>query len=274
MNHVAIIGTGWLGEPLAQQFIKQGCHVLATRRSPARLQPLIKQGINCAEVDLATITPQQLSKLFQQHRIQTVIGCFPPGFRQGRGSDYLPHWQTLSEAASLAHIDKLIMISSTTVYPARAQDMREENASLSLAQTSTDFSAKASTMLKAEQCVIDSGLSYVIIRCSGLIGPERHPARFVAHLKQVSDQAPANMLHLDDAVDITVFAASSLSNEIINATTPDTVSKAQFYRQALLSQQSTVSLPAISNNKDKRILADKLVQLGYSFHYQNTLDTL
>ena len=82
------------------------------------------------------------------------------------------------------------MVSSTTVYPNTAQDMVEEDASLAKAENDDKFSDNAKIMLQAENLLISSGLKFAIVRCSGLIGPNRHPARFVAHLTKVSSKAP------------------------------------------------------------------------------------
>ena len=129
-------------------------------------------------------------------------------------------------------------------------------------------------MLQAEQHVIDSGLDYVIVRCSGLIGPKRHPSRFAARLAQVSQLAPANMLHQKDAIGALIFASEKLSNQVVNATTPQTVSKAEFYQAALAAAELDSPLPPIVDIADKRILSDKLSQLGYQFHYSHTLEAL
>lgn len=166
------------------------------------------------------------------------------------------------------------MVSSTSVYPNVAKEMLEQDASLLLAQQNEAFSDGARIMLQAEQYVIDSDLNYVIVRCSGLIGPNRHPSRFAARLPQVSRLAPANMLHLEDAVGVVTFAAEKLSNQIVNATTPQTVSKAEFYQAALNAAQLNSPLPPIVDIADKRIMSNKIEQLGYQFHYGNTLEAL
>lgn len=152
--------------------------------------------------------------------------------------------------------------------------MYEQDASLELATNNDEFSANAKKMLQAEQTVIDSGLDYVIVRCSGLIGPDRHPARFASRLKQVSRLAPANMLHLYDAIGATVFAIEHLNHTVVNATTPATVSKAEFYQAALKAANLDEELPPIVDVADKRIVSDKLIKAGYKFHYSHTLEAL
>jgi len=115
--------------------------------------------------------------------------------------------------------------------------MYEQDASLELATNNDEFSANAKKMLQAEQTVIDSGLDYVIVRCSGLIGPDRHPARFASRLKQVSRLA-------------------------------------EFYQAALKAANLDEELPPIVDVADKRIVSDKLIKAGYKFHYSHTLEAL
>ncbi|EDP60322.1 NAD(P)H-binding protein [Vibrio sp. AND4] len=275
MANVLIIGAGWLGMPLAETLSEQGHHVTATCRSESRLHELCALNIPFSQLDLASPNCcQQLSVLLKQNNIECIIGAFPPGFRQGNGQEYAQQWQRLTEAAKASSVEKILMVSSTTVYPNLAVDMKEEDATLALAQTKEHFSDNARIMLQAEQYVIDSGIDYAIVRCSGLIGEDRHPSRFAVRLKQVSRNAPANMVHQKDAVAATAFALNQISDEVVNVTTPNTVSKAEFYQAAITLSNLDIPLPTITETGDKRILADKLIALGYQFQFNSTLDAL
>ncbi|KIF46813.1 nucleoside-diphosphate sugar epimerase [Vibrio owensii 47666-1] len=275
MANTLIVGAGWLGTPLAQTLIDQGHQVTVTRRSQTRLDEFPLTSVQPALLDLnEPHSQQQLIKLIEQHRIERIVGAFPPGFRKGNGQEYAQQWQRLVSAAKQSSVNKLLMVSSTTVYPNLAVDMKEEDATLALAQTSEHFSDNARIMLQAEQYVIDSGIDYVIVRCSGLIGSDRHPSRFAMRLKQVSRKAPANMVHQNDAVAATAFALNQIDNEVVNATTPNTVSKAEFYQAAITQSDLDIALPPVTETADKRILADKLVALGYQFQFNSTLDAL
>ncbi|EIA3184555.1 TPA: NAD(P)H-binding protein [Vibrio parahaemolyticus] len=275
MANTLIVGAGWLGTPLAQALLVEGHDVVITRRSQARLDERPSTIANAALLDLNDEnSAQKLDEIIQSNHIERIVGAFPPGFRRGSGREYTQQWSTLVKAAKQHAIEKLVMISSTTVYPNLPTEMKEESASLALAQTHPNFSDNAKIMLEAEQSVIDSGINYAILRCSGLIGPDRHPARFAMRLKQVSRKAPANMLHQSDAVAVAQFALDHLSNQIINVTTPHTVSKAEFYQAAITKSGAEISLPPVTEDADKRILADKLVSLGYQFRFNSTLDAL
>ncbi|EJC6992473.1 NAD(P)H-binding protein [Vibrio parahaemolyticus] len=275
MANTLIVGAGWLGTPLAQALLVEGHDVVITRRSQARLDERPSTIANAALLDLNDENAaQKLDEIIQSNHIERIVGAFPPGFRRGSGREYAQQWSTLVKAAKQNAIEKLVMISSTTVYPNLPTDMKEESASLALAQNHPHFSDNAKIMLEAEQSVIDSGINYAILRCSGLIGPDRHPARFAMRLKQVSRKAPANMLHQSDAVAVAQFALDHLSNQIINVTTPHTVSKAEFYQAAITKSGAEISLPPVTEDADKRILADKLVSLGYQFRFNSTLDAL
>jgi len=268
---VTVIGGGWLGKPLSQYLMSIGYQVFTSKTSQQGAQELVEQGLHGFACNLADGS-EALVEHLQNNPSDIVIGCFPPGFRRGGGQDYVEHWQNLIDSAKQTQVRRVVMVSSTTVYPSLAKDMREEDASLSLATSSALFSDNAITMLTAEQCLIDSGLEYAVVRCSGLVGPDRHPSRFAARLKQVSDQAPANMIELKDAIGTVSYMALYKENCVVNATTPNTVSKAEFYQAAMESVGANDPMPPVVHQADKRILADKIVSLGYRFHFDHTLE--
>lgn len=275
MKNILIIGAGWLGFPLAQTLTTLGHTVFITRRSQETLESLGFPPSRKWPLDLNhSDAHQQLSHYLNTRTFDVVIGCFPPGFRKGQGDEYAQHWQLIVDALRSSPATKVIMISSTTVYPNRAEKMVEDAASLAIAQNNHQFSDKARIMLQAENALIQSGHPFTILRLSGLMGPQRHPARFVAHLKQVSRLAPANMLHQQDAVSAAVFAVTHADDQILNVTTPRTVDKATFYQSALEAAGMPGGLPEIVDVADKEIRAEKLLSLGFEFHYQSTLDAL
>lgn len=299
MTTFTVLGAGWLGKPLALHLHNLGHTVYASRTSSQGVKELDDLGLNgfVASVNTdANDLPDTCSSLGDTLALQgceVLVVCFPPGTRsEDKGRSYAVKWENLTDQLkTIAHLGKssvrkVIMISTTSVYPSPAQEYCEEDANLNLAENSELFSASAKRILTAEQHLIDSKLEYGIIRCSGLIGPDRHPARFVRHLKTVSRQAPANMIHLDDVIGVIKHIADWPESTIVNATSPETTNKAHFYQAALESIQSQLptyseplihaeqQLPSTTDTTDKRILANKLVEMGYQFIYPHTLAAL
>ena len=282
MASIFIVGAGWVGAPLSEHLERHSNRVVVTKTTQAGADTISSERIPCEVFSFDSSNPEQtvgkLYSLFLEHNSEIVIGSFPPGFRKGAGKEYADYWLLLTKACQQANIKKLIMVSSTTVYPTKPGILYEQDASLALANADSDdactFSDNARIMLQAEHSVMDSDIDYTILRFSGLIGPNRHPSRFAGKLKQVSNQAPANMLHLDDAIGAVDFAINHLHNEIANVTTPNTVSKAEFYAAALKSANSSEPLPPVVNEPDKLISSKKILDLGYSFKFESTLDAL
>jgi nucleoside-diphosphate-sugar epimerase len=272
MSTITVIGAGWLGFPLAQQLAVDH-NVYASKTTHTGLSVFKPTTIHGFIVSPATIEYDLRSQL-QEQQPNVVIGCFPPGLRKGLNDHYTHHWQRVVDACESANVEKLIMISTTGVYPDLANEMVETDATLSLAQTSTNFSPKNRILLEAEETVERSTLNTVIIRCGGLFGPHRHPSRFAAHLKQVSQSAPANMLHLRDAIDVITFSIAQINNEVINACSPLKPSKADFYQAALNQVGRSASLPPVVDVADKSICVDKLLRYGFEFNYPSPIDAL
>ncbi|WP_102363740.1 NAD(P)H-binding protein [Vibrio cyclitrophicus] len=282
MASIFIVGAGWVGVPLSEHLVKHGHRVVVTKTTQSGADAIGNECIPCEVFSFDAAQPERsigrLYSLLLENNTEIVIGSFPPGFRKGAGQEYATYWKQLTTACKKANIKKLLMVSSTTVYPTKPGVLHEQDASLNLSNSDNghapSFSDNARVMLRAEQSVIDSGIDYTILRFSGLIGPNRHPSRFASRLRQVSSQAPANMLHLDDAINAVDFAISQLHNEVVNVTTPNTVSKAEFYAVALKSANSSEPLPPIVDTPDKLISSKKILDLGYSFKFNSTLDAL
>lgn len=272
MTVLTIIGAGWLGSSLAT-YLDTKHTVYASRRTQKNVDELQKNGINGFVCDLAS-QEQPLADILIQQNTNIVVGSFPPGVRKGLGHEYVDYWQYLIDACQQASVKKIIMISSTSVYPDTSDIMTEESASLTLAQSDDSFSEKSKTLLQAEELVKMSGIDFCILRMSGLVGPKRHPARFVGKLKQLSTLAPANIVHLIDAVKSINFAIYNLRNDIINVTTPYTVSKAEFYKYALSQSDYDFQLPEIVSIEDKGVVSDKLQNAGYQFHFSTTYQVI
>lgn len=78
MANTLIVGAGWLGTPLAETLMKDGHHVVVTRRNQARLNELPASLTHSALFDFNQLNAaKRLDELLKQHKITHVVGAFP-----------------------------------------------------------------------------------------------------------------------------------------------------------------------------------------------------
>ena len=272
---IGIIGCGWLGKALAKDLLKkdsgQMCSILATSQSTENIEMLQQLGIKATELTLPA-TRAELNKhpIFEQ---ENIIICIPPKLKYGQ-SDYSDKIQQLVHAAEFNQVKRLIMVSTTAVYNGLTGDVDEQSA--------LEFSAeKVSIMNKAEQALLSFEGNSAIIRLAGLIGPERHPGRFLSRGKKISNgNAWVNLIHQKDAVGLLkcLLLQQELTG-IFNGVSKTKASKNEFYQAAaksvglpmpefLVDDQITESL----NGKSKKINGTRTCrQLAYQFVYADLL---
>ncbi|MCT7655290.1 NAD(P)-binding domain-containing protein [Oceanimonas sp. NS1] len=106
---VAILGLGWLGEPLARTLMTQGWQVAGTTRDEEKAARLNAAGMVTLCWDFSAAMPARWPERLRAH---TLVLCVPPG----KVDDY-PH--TLGALARLAvagGVQRVIFTSATSVY--------------------------------------------------------------------------------------------------------------------------------------------------------------
>nr|WP_230425570.1 hypothetical protein [Saccharobesus litoralis] len=249
---------------------KLGCQVHLTCTSAAKVESLKNEKL------IAGVWPLLLDDNSQVHDIQKIIelsqadivvGAFPPGFRKANSGDYATKWQLIAQACQVSKVKQLLMYSSTAVYP--------EQASICVESDALAFNDKAAKLLQAEQALQNFKGSTLVLRLAGLYGPNRHPGRFVKHMKAVSQIANANMIHLDDVIAASLYLLQlqpQSSPSVCNLVYPNQVSKAQFYQAAIQAYPvENMSFPPVDQTLGKTVSCQLLQQLGYQFVYADSL---
>lgn len=275
---VGIIGCGWLGTALAKVLQAQDVKVTATRSSAENVAQLSDKGINAVELML----PAEQSEL-NAHAIfnaQCIVIAITPQFKKGR-EDYAEKVAALVKAAKAnAQVEKVILLSSTAVYNGLSGNVVESSA--------LDLTAdKVSVLNQAEQAVLsftDKGKKIgSVLRLSGLVGPNRHPGKFLLNGRMLkSPEAKVNLIHQDDAVGLIVALLNQQANEqlpqqnahngsgIFNGASDTHVSKKDYYQSAaealgLAAPNFAYAEPEISprivcSDKAKRLLGYQFIQ--------------
>ena len=162
---------------------------------------------------------------------------------------------------------KVIFVSSTAVY-ANTNDRVTE----STPAQPTKASGKA--VLTAEQKLRQHfGKNLTILRLAGLIGPKRHPGKFLANKRQLKNpNVPVNLIHQEDCIAlIQAIIEQDCFGEIINGCADEHPIRKDYYTKAAIALQLTTptflaetasSYKLVDNTKSKQ-------RLGFSYIYSN-----
>ena len=276
---VGIVGCGWLGKALAKTLLEKGASVLATSSKLENVEKLNKQGINAQQLTLAA-TNKQLVKhdIFGQQRLVIAI---TPQFKQGR-TDYADKVaQLVSAVQQRGYVQQIILLSSTAVYHGLEGNVNEESP-LNLT------TEKVQILNAAEQAVLSIANNGAkqgnVIRLAGLVGPERHPGKFLLPTKGQANKtlnnsaAPVNLVHQQDAVGLIESLLQVGSPQgIFNGVSDTHVSKKQYYQAAAkaLSLQVPVFSQEHSSEATRKVCGEKAKKvLSYKFIYPDLLTWL
>jgi len=266
---IGIVGCGWLGKALANVLVQQNYAVTVSTQHEEKISALAVLGAQVELFSLSENAPSSQdfqSPLFQQ---SCLIIAIPPGIRQGKADypDKIKHLITLAQAGG---VKQIIMISSTAIYNGLTGDV-DESATIDLSSTKTRI------MYAAEEEALSFNGNTIILRLSGLVGPDRHPGKFLRSGRMLAEpEAITNLIHQKDAVGLLLGLVKGPEHtNIYNGASHTHISKRQYYEQAALSIGAPVptfkelavdeSAPA-----SKKIMSTKIRQrLDYTFSYDD-----
>lgn len=265
---ISILGCGWLGLPLGKYFTDQGFSVKGSVTNLLKFDILRQAGINPFRIVLTDVSVEYEDVSFFDSDI--LIIAIPPGRSSGNAMNFPHRIENLVPFIQKAQIQKVIFISSTSVYPDNFQVATEnelvvpdKESGLALLQTEN--------LLKSE-----NGFRTTILRFGGLIGADRNPARFLQKSTFLIPDAPVNLIHQADCVGIiSEIVRQQIWGETFNACCPEHPLKGDFYRKA--AQISGFPEPPISEVKGvyKIVDSSKLIdRLKYKFIYPSPMDYL
>ncbi len=263
---IGIIGTGWLGLPLAKNLRIQGHTVIGTTTSSSKLALLKKEGIQPLIFNIENpILDQQLQD------IDLLLYLVPPGMRH-KGIEYFISniKGFLKSSIPLGSNLKTIYISSTGVYPNQL-GIQTENTTI------RPDSPTSSALLQAEQLFQNQLTNTSIIRMGGLFGPRRHPAKFFKDVPVLQNpNAPVNMIHQKDCIGlIEAVIEQKMYGKIINGVAPIAPTRKEFYTEAFKSLHLKQPSFGIENSKNKHIVSAQIGnEFNYTFTFANPIDGL
>lgn len=266
MHSVSIIGCGWFGLPLAKTLLSLGFAVKGTKTSSNTAQQLTQLGIQGFALSLPcseTIPTALLDS-------DILIINLPPGLRKEK-SQYLLQLQQLVDAAVQRHYKHVIYVSSSGIYSEQGDNLNESSP--------IGSSLKSQTLWKAEQLVSTqlSADTTTIFRFAGLVGPNRHPGRFLANKKEVAGgNLAVNLVHLNDIISATVHVIEHKSSAgTYNICCDLHESRETFYTAAAHALHVTPPTFSKEHKPQRKINGQQITtKLGYSYQHNTRAQLL
>ncbi len=228
MSTIAVIGCGWLGLPIAKDLAERGFRVIGTTTREDRIPELRSHNIHGRIYRIGEPNPPAASIY--------VINVPPSG-----STSYLDSLRTTAEG--LEPKSNVLFISTTSVYTGRPDIFPETQVIPGVpkpedfTRTSKHSSIPISDLILAEGVFWDvKRKRHSILRCGGLVGPDREPGRFLAGRKNVADPDGLVSISPQELV-VETAVLMILTGEwgkVVNAVDRDRPTRREYYTKAAL----------------------------------------
>lgn len=262
MKQISILGCGWLGLPLAKALIENGFRVNGSTTSQAKIsilkQVLIHPFLIRLEEDK---TAGEIHSFLNNSSV--LIIDIPPKLRGNSTESFTAKIQTLIPFIEESSVEKVIFVSSTSVYADDNYEVTEE--------TQPHPETESGKQLLEVEFLLqkNSHFQTTVVRFGGLIGEDRHPVHFLSGRKNLENpDASINLIHQKDCIGILLkIIERECWNETFNAVAPHHPTRKNYYLQK--AAELGLPLPEFNQNPSssgKIIRSEKLEKiLGYQF---------
>ena len=260
---ISIIGCGWLGFPLAQVLLKGGYRVKGTTTREAKLPKLAEAGIEGHLFSIADYSTKTLQELGSSDVIFLNI---PPGrSNPERARSYPIHLQKLIQFWQTNQDMQLLFASSTSMYGARDEIVTETS-------KPNPSTLSANGIYEVEKNIQQTFANRAtILRFAGLIGENRHPARFLAGKTNLSKpKAAVNLVHLTDCIQvITKIIEKNKWGETYNVCSDEHPSRKIYYQHQ--AQSLNLPLPSfdLTDETKGKIVSNAKIKQDLQHQFQS-----
>jgi nucleoside-diphosphate-sugar epimerase len=259
MTSIAILGCGWLGFPVARGLINKGYCVSGSTTTETKHPILRDHGIIPYTIDLVKgVAPKD----FFQASIMIV--AIPPRIHSVGRDGYFNQLSFLVHRLTGGNVKHVVFISSTSVYNDLNRIVTEKDAE------PDSIMINAENIFRAQERFITT-----VIRFAGLVGPGRHPGRFLSGKLVSSPEAPVNVIHLDDCVEIlmTIITTGVGAGLTMNACSDLHPAKRLFYNHAAFIAQLPPPIFTEEGSDGFKIVDNSLLKktLDYNFRHPDPM---
>jgi nucleoside-diphosphate-sugar epimerase len=260
---ISILGCGWLGLPLGKYLVEKGHKIKGSTTSESKIQLLSEVGI---EPFLLTFSPQiEGENMINFLDSEILIICIPP--RAGKFGDdfHVQQIESLIRYLPSSPIQSIIYTSSTSVYPELNREVNED-----------DDVIENHALVKVEKMLKNTSKKVTILRCGGLMGGERIPAKYFAGKTINTGNTPVNYVHQEDVIRIiSLILEKGFWHETFNVVSPKHPIREEIYLKncADLGFEKPIFVETVEQIPFKIISPQKLIsRTNYRFIYANPLE--
>lgn len=255
-----IIGCGWVGKELGQHLAKNGTTVYGTTRTSSKFSDL-------SELDIKPVKLELPATSFSEIRLpdtDSVLISISPG----RGDDRSEYPKLIGQLAQVLaeRNTQVIMYSSTSVYGNTKGEVTENDAAPDVNSDNAIIAAEGEMRKHVPEAVI--------LRLAGLYGEDRHPAKYMAGRKDISNgDASVNLVHREDVIKATeMVIEKNIHGEIFNISAPIHPAKKEIY--TTITERLEMKKPKFLNGGEdgKVVSSEKILGLGFEFLHEDPSD--
>lgn len=264
-TRISILGCGWLGYPLAKQLIKTGYFVKGSTTSPEKLSLMYEDHI---DPFLVQFNPDIVTDREGFFDSDLLIIAIPP---KNDPDKYLLQTKAIIENIKGHPIKNILYFSSTSVYGNPNKNVDEQDDLMPDTPSAKIIASVEQLLMNSSSC------EPTIIRFGGLVGPGRHPGKFLSGKTGVANGlAPVNLIHLYDCIGIiSSILENKLFGKIINACSPHHPSRKDYY--TLAAQMSGLTEPQFRDELNEWKIVNSIYVpglLNYEFKIKDWMDWL
>ena len=247
MKTFTILGAGWLGLELAI-VLKKNYKIKVSSRDEKKFQIYKEEGF------FSYILNENVF-IFLDELLDTnyLFINYPPS----KFENYLSFLEKIYNHPKIQNIEKIIFISSTSVYPDIEENFDE------------DFIIKNPSnkmVFDAENLV--SNKTHIIFRASGLLAVDRIAGRRLANKIVDFPKTKINFVHRNDVINATIFAIENDLNSIFNLCSKQHPTKEELY--SFNAKKYNFEKPIFAENEfsiNRIINGSKIEKLGFNYQY-------
>lgn len=265
---ISILGTGWLGLPLAEFLHNQGSIIKGSTTSAEKIRTLENKSIVPYCIEVKENGPEGDVDGFLSGSEVLIINI-PPGLRRNPQSNFVAKIRNLIPFIERSEIKKVLFVSSTAVFADHA------NFPIITSETTPDATSNSGKQLiEVEQLLLSNpNFDTIILRFGGLYDQRRHPATMLSKRSNIKNPlAPVNLIHLDDCIGIIEkIIESDQWNVTYNAACPTHPPKAEYYRR--ICKEMGLALPEYDYETPSvgKIVDSKNLEAMLHYNFQKTL---